>query len=192
MSNNANLAPVAAEGAPDAFVRQAGPSTMQITAGPAPRTIKYPFVVTGLTMTQSSKTVDFDDVGRLSQFGMFESVRLLSLSFTVILAPGSTKVLYYRIDGTAESSDTAIQSLTGPISGLVPGAQYGTTVIEVPLPSDHSFGRELKANALGNETPKLHFLYRGGTPASTAPDVTIRGSIELELAGVGLVNALTF
>jgi hypothetical protein len=192
MSNNASLAPVAAEGAPSAFVEQSGPTSMQVRAGPAPRTITLPFVINGITMTQNTKSVKFDRFGALPQFSMFESVRLLSASFTAIIMPGATKMLYYSIDERDAASDENMLALTGPVAGIIPGAQYGVTIVEVPLPPDHSFGRELKATSLGNDTPTVHFLYRGGTPASTTQDITIRGVVELELGGVGVVRAVAF
>jgi hypothetical protein len=191
-ATNASLAPVPGTGAPETFTHQGGASAMSVSAAPAPRTITVPFVVGGITSTQNTKTIDLTSMGRKMIFSLYESVELLSLEFTVIITPGSKKRVYYAIDGNDSIDIKDLQMLNSPIAGLVPGAEYGMSMDTILLPSTHSFGRELKAVALGNPVPTLHFGYIGGTPAGTTAEISIRGLITVRVSGAGLISALTF
>jgi len=191
-ATNASLAPSASTGAPSTFIHQDGASAMTVSAAPAPRNITIPFVITGITATQNTKSLDLGSLGNQMLFSMFESVELISLEFTIIVTPGSKKKVFYALDGNTKISSNDLQSLNAPIAGLVPGAEYGMSITTVVLPSNHSFGRELKASVLGNPTPTLHLGYFGSTPAQTTADVIVRGFATVKVSGVGLISALTF
>lgn len=120
----------------------------------------------------------------LVAFLLFESVRLEAISFTVALPPGSGVRGFYC--ACASKTPPTGHYLAQPLAGFIGGGHYGTTKETFALPSNHSFGRELKASNIGNAPPVFHFKIEGlaDTPCY------IRGEVTVSFSGHGLLHAL--
>jgi len=170
-------------------IQPAQPSTQMVLAGPAPSVFVIPFWF-NLSGRTPLKTVNLCNNPALQhRIMLFESVTLLSATFDVHLSAG----LGRRVMASVTGLDSAPQTYMSGFPRLyLDGAQQIGVHREWGLPSNHTYGREIRSIAVGNPTPRFHFCYVGGTPSSEHPDVTVHGVFEVLARGTGVPAPINF
>jgi hypothetical protein len=118
-------------------------------------------------------------VGAVTKY--FESATLESARITVSVSGGSGVTACVGVGtGTIPAGPDGFLAL--PQCVIFTGSADGLGTGEYVLPPDHSFGREIKAAALGNPDPSFFFCI-------DAPDsgvAMIRGVITIRVSGAGV------
>lgn len=125
----------------------------------------------------------------VTQMELFESVKLESFDWDVVLMPGSSARLYWCFDTVARPAN-AHHYLAKPFGGVFVGSEGASTPCKASLPSNHPFGRELKALNLGNKPPVFHFRLVGA-PANAEVGAVVRGVAVVSFYGRGVISANT-
>jgi hypothetical protein len=147
------------------------------------RTIPINFVLTAAAPNNNLRLREHTVF--LAYFALFESVELLSATFTVYMTADTSHVVEWGISGTLA---TGTSILTAPISGLIGGSDSGMVTSVISLPAQHPFGKELKALNLGNPDPVFHFHGLGAT--GTTRICQVLGSISVRASGHGIIPAI--
>jgi len=149
-----------------------------ITTAPAPTIVRLAF--SALCHENTTLNIDIRDTLLASSLiHPFESMVLRSCTAKFTLAPTSDVGAHYvcafipkNLATTRAAATSAVDqyqsfaSTTSPVNGVL------------ALPSDHFFGRELKATTLGNQPPKFvivpdGFKIRSATPSGSGSSATV-------------------
>lgn len=161
-----------------------GVSGLALDSLPAPTTIDIPFVV--VFAPKSRYRIHFDDARFAAILSPFETVRLVSLSFSVEITGQSGKI-WFAACGSDNLPTTDAEWLGSPVFQRFAGNAHGDTFADYALPSSHPFGNELKATVLGNPSPRFYFKFDGGSGDSAS----MRGRITVHGGGRGIVPAIS-
>jgi len=163
-------------------------STQVVTAGPAPSRFVIPFYFS-LSGAGADRHFDPRTHTDLQQrLALFESVTLDSIEFEVRLAAGINRRVLACV---TTSADSPANMLIGFPRLFLDGAQQFAVSANWTLPTDHSYGREIRSTAVGNPTPHFHFRYSGGVATSQFADVAIYGTLTVTTRGTGVPVPLT-
>lgn len=160
-----------------------GTSGLEVNQLAAPRHIEIPFVQT--FRPDQRFTLSLTSGRAATLLSLFESVKLVSLSFSVEVTGQSGKLQFAATTSSSPPSDdngwlgaTVYQRFTGNA--------HGDTYADYTFPRSHPFGREVRAVALGNDPPRFYFRFLG----STGDSASVRGSLVLQGGGHGIVPAI--
>jgi hypothetical protein len=164
-----------------------GPAAMVVSPPSVGATYAIPF---SFELSMDTPEIHFfanrsTDLLRLCTF--FESVQLESFAATFTILPGVTRRVDFAF--TAEAGPHAdLDWQSQPVAGIIAGAKDFTIRESVVLPSDHSFGREIKGLNVGNPPPRFRALYTGGVAGSDTHDVVVRCVIRIRCSGTGVIT----
>lgn len=110
--------------------------------------------------------------------GVYESVRLISATFSLSVPAGAGNTGYAAITsaGTALKGD---DWFAASFLKMVPGSDQGSVVASYELPTVHSFNPELRANLPGNGPPEFKFSLAGDAGGK----MIVTGQFRVEVAG---------
>jgi len=159
-----------------------GVSQLDVGSLATPRLIEIPFVQ---TFTPSKIfTLSLATSRIASIMSLFETVKLVSLSFSVEVSGRKGKLSFAATEGNAPTTD--LGWLSAVVYQRFSGNEQGDTYAEYVFPSLHPFSKELKALAVGNPPPKFHFRFSGDGGDSAS----VRGKIVLQGGGSGIISAM--
>lgn len=160
-----------------------GVAQLEVNTLPTPRSLEVPFVQVFEPMKSYTLSLRHGKIATLMT--LFESVKLVSLTFSVEITGQSGKLQFAATtSGSAPVNDTAW--LASTVYQRFSGNAHGDTYAEYQLPARHPFGHELKAVALGNDPPKFYFRFTG----STGDSARLRGCLVLSGGGAGIIEAI--
>jgi hypothetical protein len=165
----------------DATFVGAGPSTRTLSTSSSGVVIHMPFTVVlkhtaGRASFCPRKSVVIEGVTKY-----FESAELLEFRATAHVAGGQTATVAIGA-GNGTQPTTLEAHLALPQCAVFSGDANGLGVGEFVLPPDHSFGREIKAVAVGNVDPTFYFCL----DSADAAVAMVRAVVRLRLSGVGV------
>jgi len=113
---------------------------------------------------------------------MFESVQLLSASFTMQVTGDNTSQLRCAVTDGLYAPSSNLGWAQAPMGIWAVGNATGATTTILELNENHPFGRELKAIPLGAGDPVFHFEFTSDTAALAI----CRGTLRLKFSGLGI------
>lgn len=147
-----------------------------------PQDIEIPFVTIFDPNTRGR--LHFDEGVIATLISVFESVTFISLSFSVEIT-GQAGKLWFSATTSDATPATDKAWLGAPVFQRFAGNAHGDTFAEYVFPSQHPFGREVKATVLGNRPPRFYFRFDG----STGNICSVRGKLVVRGGGRGILEA---
>lgn len=160
-----------------------GPSTGFDVIPAGPRTTLTLAMFATLDKGQRSSAISWTPLAQpafVVMLGVYESVRLESAEFNIAISSGQANTCWCAIANSSAASPVSMADWYGcPVVKVIDGSDNGSVVSTFALPAEHSFAKELRASASGNDPPRFHFGYAGVAGGSA----TVMGRFVVSVSG---------
>ena len=154
-------------------------STMQIRASPVNADMVYQLNL-NLTDSETKLFSPTNDLSVRLQTARFESVTIENVFIEVELPAGSTSLCRLAV---SPSTRTPTDMNAEPVRAVFTGSSQGVVIKSWTMPQN-SFGKEIKAVAIGN--PPMQFHFKGSNCSSTSP-INVRIYLTVHETGRGVM-----